>query len=408
MIDLVKLVEEIYSVIVHNELWVPLGVLVAVAGYLGFWFGRYFPRHPPEHPASSGTDQGIIADYQTKLSECSDRLSKVLDEKNKFSKLTDAIFDEESDLWRIHQPIPFHGYSVPINCSRAKIIVVANNKGGVGKTTLTAALAAYFEKRKRKRVLLVDLDYQGSLSAWMIRAAGLKIPPNQSFRLALANSLIDGTALNQWQPEVLGSTKSRDGVQEAQLITADYTLTQHEMKLMLRWLAEGGTPDVRFNIAQIMQSDRVQHEESGFDVVLIDAPPRLSTSAIEALAAATHLLVPTVLDKLSAETAGSFLKQVWELRSRLNPGLELAGIVGTKTPARPLGKTLGPTEKDALGSVISGLGQWKTNGHVFEMDIQNLAAIRKCAGSTNPYFSDCNVQAMFDSFGDELSERIGL
>jgi cellulose biosynthesis protein BcsQ len=233
--------------------------------------------------------------------------------------------------------------------------------------------------------------------------------PDQAFRLALANRLIDGTALNKWQPEVLGNTKNRHGLQEAQLITADYTLTQHEMKLMLRWLARGGIPDIRFNIAQIMQSDRIQHSKHGFDVVLIDAPPRLSTSAIEALTAATHLVVPTVLDKLSAETTGGFLKQVWELRSKLNQGLELAGIVGTKTPARPIEKALGPIEQDALGVVRSGLEQWKTNKHIFEIDIQNLAAIRQCAGITNPYFSDHNkVHDMFDIFGDELSERIGL
>jgi cellulose biosynthesis protein BcsQ len=339
MIDLVKFVEQVHNIITHDELWVPIGAVVLSFAYFGFWFGRFFPRHPPVFLPTNG-HQGITGNGESKPPESCDTSDKVLEDENRYNKLTDAIFNSEIDLWRLHDPNPFKGYSVPINCSRSKIIVVANNKGGVGKTTLTAALAAYFEKRQRKRVLLIDLDYQGSLSAWMIRAAGITIPMNQSFRLALANSLIDGTALNHWQPEVLGSVRTRDQVQQAQLITADYTLTQHEIKLMLRWLVEGGTPDIRFHMAQTLLSERVQNEEFGFDVVLIDAPPRLSTSAIEALTAATHLLVPTVLDRLSAETTGSFLKQVWELRSRLNPGLELAGVVGTKTPARPLGSEL--------------------------------------------------------------------
>jgi chromosome partitioning protein len=244
----------------------------------------------------------------------------------------------------------------------------------------------------------------------MIQAAGLIIPESQDFRLALANSLIDGTALNNWQPIVLGSHSiGTDSLQRTHMITSNYTLTQHEMKLMLRWLALGGKPDVRYHIAEALLSNHVQDQRLGYDIVLIDAPPRLSTSTIGALAAATHLVMPTVLDRLSAETAGGFLRQVWELRAKLNLGLELAGVVGTKTPARPLENKLPPIQEEALATVISGLAQWRTNGYVFKRDIQLLASVTRCAGVSNPYFAkEDKAQRMFESFGDELSERIGL
>jgi chromosome partitioning protein len=180
--------------------------------------------------------------------------------------------------------------------------MVANNKGGVGKTTLTAYLAAYF-RSKGKRVLAVDLDHQGSLTGWLLSAGGITIPDGQDHRLALANTVLASELLEKWPAEVLN-----DGpLAGTQLITADYTLTQHETKLMLRWLRRLGQPDIRYNLARVLMSDHVQSQKKGFDIVLIDAPPRLTTGAMNALAACTHLLVPTKLDMLSAETVRSFL-----------------------------------------------------------------------------------------------------
>ena len=144
------------------------------------------------------------------------------------------------------------------------------------------------------------------------------------------------------------------GLAKAQLITSDYTLTECETRLMLMWLQNGSELDVRYNVAKVLLGGRVQDEVDGFDVVLIDAPPRLTTGTIGALTASTHLLVPTILDPLSAETIGSFLRQSWALRGKLNPGLELAGVVGTMTPARPLEKDLGTREQAALGIVKRG------------------------------------------------------
>jgi cellulose biosynthesis protein BcsQ len=396
----IEFLGQVQTLIVREQLWGPIGALAGTMAFVGFWIGRRIRRSDIATVAAK--EMGPSARellLQRQLDET--RLREISD-----TKLRDAILSNESELWQLYEPKPSARYSSPSNVSRPKILIIANNKGGVGKTTLAAALATYFERKQQKRVLLVDLDYQGSLTNWMIKSAGIDIPPEQSYRLAHANGLVDGRARELWVAEPLKSD-SVEGFVKAQLVTSDYSLTEHETKLMLNWLLHGGVPDIRFYVAEALLRRRVQDEDKGFDVVIIDTPPRLTTGTVGALIAATHLVVPTILDPLSAETVGSFLKQAWRMRERFNPGLELAGVVGTMTTARPLGKPLTAAELDARGLVLSRMQEWKSNIYMFNADIQDSARIRRRAGVLNPYFSeDDRVQKMFDAFGDELWGRI--
>jgi cellulose biosynthesis protein BcsQ len=401
MYQAIEFLGQVQTLILREQLWGPIGALAGTMAFVGFWIGRRLRRS--EIAAFAAEEIGPSARellLQRQLDEARAREASE-------TKLRDAILSNESELWQLYEPKPRVHYSSPSKVSRPKILVIANNKGGVGKTTLAAGLATYFERKQQKRVLLVDLDYQGSLTNWMIKAAGIHIPPEQSYRLAHANGLVDGGARELWVAESLRGDNTAEGFAKAQLVTADYSLTQHETKRMLNWLLQGGVPDIRFYVAEALLGRRVQDQDKGFDVVIIDTPPRLTTGTVGALIAATHLVVPTILDPLSAEAVGSFLKQAWRLRERFNPGLELAGVVGTMTTARPLGKPLTATELDVRGVVLSRMQEWKTNAYMFSADIQDIARIRRRAGILNPYFSeDDRVPQMFDTFGDELWHRI--
>jgi cellulose biosynthesis protein BcsQ len=401
MHDAIEFLGQVQTSILREQLWGPIGALAGTMAALGFWIGRRIRR----------SDIAAVVAGEIGPSARELLLQRQLDEARAREasdvKLRDAILSNESELWQLYEPKPRVRYSSPSDVSRPKILVIANNKGGVGKTTLAAALATYFERKQQKRVLLVDLDYQGSLTNWMIKAAGTDIPPEQSYRLAYANGLIDGKARELWVAEPLKSDDTAEGFTKTQLVTSDYSLTQHETKLMLNWLLQGGVPDIRYYVAEALLGRRVQDQDKGFDVVIIDTPPRLTTGTVGALIAATHLVVPTILDPLSAETVGSFLKQAWRLRERFNPGLELAGVVGTMTTARPLGRPLTATELDVRGLVLNRMQEWKTNAYMFNADIQDIARIRRRAGLLNPYFSeDDRVAKMFDALGDELWHRI--
>jgi len=146
--------ERLFQLLQHEGSWIPLAVVlstaITTALSIGFWFGRYFPKGNGPQPTDSivGALNAQIQVCTTHASGLEEKLDEALAREAKNDKLHEAILDDESELWRLHEPKPPAGYSIPINVSRPKIIVIANNKGGVGKTTLTAGLAAYFEKKK--------------------------------------------------------------------------------------------------------------------------------------------------------------------------------------------------------------------------------------------------------------------
>jgi cellulose biosynthesis protein BcsQ len=301
--------------------------------------------------------------------------------------LRSAIEAEDDSLWHLREEKPPVDFAERMEKSTTKVVTVINYKGGVGKTTIATGLAAYLAARD-KRVLVIDFDYQGSLTRTLV--LGSRVPLGSFIK---ADRVIGGKITGRELAELghdLGAT-----LRGTRLVTSGQTFDGFEFRMMLSWLLGECEDDVRYRLAHLVLSDAVQKE---FDYVLIDAPPRASTGAINAICASHALIVPTVLDNLSVDAAALFLARTNASFRPLNPALHHVGLIATLTKAGNLNRP----ERDALDELKKALPLWGDGAKPFDARLRHFQALTAAAGSDIAYLRDRGVKAAFDAIGDEL------
>lgn len=255
----------------------------------------------------------------------------------------------------------------------ASVLAIASNKGGVGKTTTSVALAVALQ-RMGARVLLVDLDPQAHVSA------SLRASPNGELSNVLLGKLRDvceATYPSPWaELELAGSEKA---LAETEMIVA----AKIGKELLL---------DSALTVAR-----------THYDLIILDCPPNMGTLTLNALCAADYLLVPTDMSVLALEGVGDILNTVETLRTRLQRRVQVAGILTTRFDKRTtqLNQAIEQSFADLYGASV----------RVFETRIPQSSTINKAhlAGESIFDHAPSSPAALaYKALAREVAPLIGL
>lgn len=189
----------------------------------------------------------------------------------------------------------------------AKIICIANQKGGVGKTTTTVNLSAALAEIGR-RVLLVDLDPQGNASS------GLGVKRHENINGNIYHVLIG--------EKKIADVRQKTSVQNLDIVVANNDLVGAEIELV----------DAESREFKLKQALSLVLDD--YDYIMIDCPPSLGLLTLNALAASNSFLVPLQCEYYALEGLSQLLNTAGLVKKRINPNLKIEGIVLTMFDTR--------------------------------------------------------------------------
>lgn len=253
-----------------------------------------------------------------------------------------------------------------------QILALANQKGGVGKTT-TAVNASAYLARIGHRVLLVDIDPQGNATS----SIGLD---KHNLEYTTYNALIDETPIDECMIKEV-----RPGLD---VLPANEVLAGAEVELV-----EADRREYRLR-------DALSRTESDYTVVVIDCPPSLGLLTVNALTTSRGVVIPIQCEYLALEGLMQLINTIDLVKRRLNPRLDVLGVLMTMFDARTR----------LAGQVVGDVRRFFPS-RIFETVIPRAVRLAEAPSFGQPIFEYDHASAAaqaYRRFAEELCQRLGL
>jgi len=260
-----------------------------------------------------------------------------------------------------------------------KVLGIANQKGGVGKTTLTRELSACCALRGYQ-VLAVDCDPQGNLtSSW--------VDPDV-YQGTLAHVLIEPEAMatgRKAEPMSLDDTIVESPVEGLDLVPADIRLARFEQQ-----------PDYMTHRLRKQISEHAR----GYDLVFIDCPPQLGKLLTAAMYATDYVLVPCAADAMGLQGLADLAYTIDQIKKNVNSNLTMLGaVINLYKPQR----NLSAESRSAVEAAINLVG------HVFDTNIHDYSKIAEAPSQKLPavmYAKSHRAADQLSSLTDEILDKL--
>lgn len=301
----------------------------------------------------------------------------------------DHLLEVESraGLWK-REPTKVPPPFFPMAQRDTRFITVCNLKGGVGKTTLAANLAACLSSEDC-RVLVIDVDFQGTLGAVSVDNA---LALMQRTHRAFVNKLLDEPPSSDLLHRL---AVQMNGIPNANVILADFTLENVEFANQARYFVNPEL-DPRFQFRRHLHRSEVFDE---YDIVIFDCPPRVTTSVVNAVTCSDFVLIPTKLDPGSIDAVPRTLSWLLSLGA-IWQGAVL-GVVANQVPTRSGFRTR--AAQSAYEKLVE-IAQHDRPAYVFESVIPETPRAVGQAGRIASVGAD--GRAVFSAVAEELRSRL--
>jgi len=257
-----------------------------------------------------------------------------------------------------------------------KVIAVVNQKGGVGKTTTTLNLG-YALANQNKRVMLIDLDPQGSLTI------SLGMDNNDELKNTIANLMalaIEDKQLPEKENYIIQTGK-------LDLIPCNIELSAIEFSL------------VNAMSREMILKYIIEEFKSEYDYIIIDCSPSLGMLTVNALAACDSVIIPVTLEYLSAKGLELLLMTIMRTQKRINPDIKIDGILITMyTKRMNLSKVVKQMIEETYGETI----------HIYESCIPKSIKVGESTLQSQPileYAKKNKVSLAYKEFAQEVLEN---